>query len=167
MNNFPNEKVYDLLENSHLDHKDIEDYIQFSEEKYIQSQLVDWKELFTPLAHSFFDSSNGGKRLQKIYGVSSLESFGPFSRAEVAAGGALVEYLNLTQQGKIPRLLLPQKWNAGEVLEIDSATRNNLELIRTIGGSRKGSLLTTIDKTISISCIIKSKTTETSVPLAG
>ena len=34
MNNFPNEKVYDLLENSHLDHKDIEDYIQFSEEKY-------------------------------------------------------------------------------------------------------------------------------------
>ena len=122
---------------------------KFSEEKYIQSQLVDWKELFTPLAHSFFDSSNGGKRLQKIYGVSSLESFGPFSRAEVAAGGALVEYLNLTQQGKIPRLLLPQQWNAGEVLEIDSATRNNLELIRTIGGSRKGSLLKTIDKTLT------------------
>ena len=87
--------------------------------------------------------------MQKIYGVSSLESFGPFSRAEVAAGGALVEYLNLTQQGKRPRLLLPQKWNAGEVLEIDSATRNNLELIRTIGGSRKGSLLTTIDKTLT------------------
>ena len=60
-----------------------------------------------------------------------------------------MEYLNLTQQGKIPRLLLPQKWNAGEVLEIDSATRNNLELIRTIGGSRKGSLLKTIDKTLT------------------
>ena len=60
-----------------------------------------------------------------------------------------MEYLNLTQQGKIPRLLSPQKWNAGEVLEIDSATRNNLELIRTIGGSRKGSLLTTIDKTLT------------------
>ena len=32
--NFPNEKVYALLENSHLASRDIEDYIQFSEEKY-------------------------------------------------------------------------------------------------------------------------------------
>ena len=40
MNNFPNEKVYDLLENSHLDHKDIEDYIQFSEEKYNSEKIL-------------------------------------------------------------------------------------------------------------------------------
>ena len=34
VNNFPNDKVYDLLENSHLASEDIEDYIQFSEKKY-------------------------------------------------------------------------------------------------------------------------------------
>ena len=118
---------------------------KLDEEKYIQSQLVDWKELFTPLAYSFFDSTNGGRRLQKIYGVTSLDSFGTFSRAEISAAGALVEYIELTQQGKIPKLSLPQKWSASEVLEIDGATRNNLEIIRTIGGSKKGSLLATID----------------------
>ena len=71
---------------------------KLDEEKYIQSQLADWKELFTPLAYSFFDSTNGGRRLQKIYGVTSLDSFGTFSRAEISAAGALVEYIELTQQ---------------------------------------------------------------------
>ena len=122
---------------------------KLDEEKYIQSQLADWKELFTPLAYSFFDSTNGGRRLQKIYGVASLDSFGTYSRAEISAAGALVEYIELTQQGKIPKLSLPQKWSASEVLEIDGATRNNLEIIRTIGGSKKGSLLATIDKTLT------------------
>ena len=94
-------------------------------------------------------STNGGRRLQKIYGVTSLDSFGTYSRAEISAAGALVEYIELTQQGKIPKLSLPQKWSASEVLEIDGATRNNLEIIRTIGGSKKGSLLATIDKTLT------------------
>jgi len=122
---------------------------KLNEEKYIQSELVDWKELLTPLAYSFFDSTNGGRRLQKIYGVTSLDSFGTFSRTEISAAGALVEYIELTQQGKIPKLSLPQKWSANEVLEIDGATRNNLEIIRTIGGSKKGSLLATIDRTLT------------------
>ena len=119
------------------------------EKKHIQSQLTDWKELLTPLAHSFFDSVNGERRLQKIYGVTSLGSFGTFSRAEISAAGGLVQYIKLTQQGKIPKLSSPQQWSASEVLEIDGATRNNLEIIRTIGGSKKGSLLATIDRTLT------------------
>ena len=59
MNNFPNEKVYNLLENSHLDHKDIEDYIQFSEEKYIH-EIIDML-LF------IFISSNNHKNMKYIF----------------------------------------------------------------------------------------------------
>ena len=122
---------------------------KLNEEKHIQSQLTDWKELLTPLAHTFFDSVNGERRLKKIYGVTSLGAFGTFSRAEISAAGGLVEYIELTQQGKIPKLSSPQQWSASEVLEIDGATRNNLEITRTIGGSKKGSLLATIDRTLT------------------
>ncbi len=122
---------------------------KLNEEKHIQSQLTDWKELLTPLAHTFFDSVNGERRLKKIYGVTSLGAFGTFSRAEISAAGGLVEYIELTQQGKIPKLSSPQQWSASEVLEIDGATRNNLEITRTIGGSKKGSLLAIIDRTLT------------------
>ena len=122
---------------------------KLKEEKHTQSLLTDWKELLTPLAHTFFDSVNGERRLKKIYEVTSLGGFGTFSRAEISAAGGLVEYIELTQQGKIPKLSSPQQWSASEVLEIDGATRNNLEIIKTIGGSKKGSLLATIDRTLT------------------
>ncbi|MEM7441936.1 MAG: DNA mismatch repair protein MutS, partial [Pseudomonadota bacterium] len=37
----------------------------------------------------------------------------------------------------------------GSSLEIDAATRRNLELVRTLSGERKGSLLSTIDRTLT------------------
>ena len=63
------------------------------------------------------------------------------------AAGALVDYITLTQKGKLPRLEKPQRLTDGAVMEIDAATRRNLELTRTMEGERRGSLLATIDHT--------------------
>jgi DNA mismatch repair protein MutS len=98
---------------------------------------------------SLFDSENARGRLEKIFGVGTLESFGAFSRAEIAAAGALIDYVERTQKGKMPYLARPQQISAGAMLEIDAATRRNLELTRTLTGERKGSLLDTIDRTIT------------------
>ncbi len=38
----------------------------------------------------------------------ALDAFGAFTRAELAAAGALVDYVELTQQGKLPRLSPPR-----------------------------------------------------------
>jgi len=43
---------------------------------------------------------------------------------------------------------------AGGTLAIDSATRLNLELIRTLAGERRGSLLAIIDRTIEFEFIV-------------
>ena len=51
------------------------------------------------------------------------------------------------QKGKLPRLEKPQRLTNGAVMEIDAATRRNLELTRTMEGERRGSLLATIDHT--------------------
>jgi len=98
---------------------------------------------------STFNADNAKKRLEAMFGVDTLESFGAFSRAEVAAAGALIDYVERTQIGKMPYLEKPRQISMGDTLEIDAATRANLELTRTLSGSRKGSLLDTIDRTIT------------------
>ncbi len=111
--------------------------------------FADWKEALSPLPDSRFDSVNGEKRLKAVYGVASLDGFGEFGRAELAALGALVAYLEITQVGKLPQLKPPVRLNAGALMEIDQATRRNLELAITLNGERKGSLLATIDRTVT------------------
>ncbi|MDA0996745.1 MAG: DNA mismatch repair protein MutS, partial [Proteobacteria bacterium] len=111
-----------------------------------------WRELqdrLTPLPQSRFDSENGKRRLQALFGVATLDAYGDFSRAEVAAAGALVDYIELTQKGRMPRIAPPVRVVPGSLLEIDAATRRNLELVETMSGERRGSLLSAIDATIT------------------
>ena len=52
--------------------------------------LAGWSQALTPLPVQRFDSQAGERRLLSLYGVQTLEAFGAFERAEVAAAGALV-----------------------------------------------------------------------------
>ena len=112
----------------------------------------DWKTALTPLANARFDSEVGRRRLESFYGVKALDGFGSFRRAEVAAAGALVDYVALTQtpgaqQSGVVHLGPPARVAAGSVMQIDAATRRNLELLQTLAGERRGSLLSVIDRT--------------------
>ena len=115
----------------------------------MSATFADWKEAISPLPISRFDSVNGTKRLQEFYGVKSMDAFGDFSRPELAAAGALMDYLELTQKGRRPRLTPPRQLAKGSVMEIDAATRRNLELNLTLTGSVKNSLLGIIDQTLT------------------
>ena len=109
----------------------------------------DWKGALTPLANPRFDSETARRRLESFYGVQALDGFGAFGRAEIAAAGALVDYVALTQQGGAPHLAPPQRVAPDSVMQIDAATRRNLELTGTLAGERRGSLLATIDRTLT------------------
>ncbi len=103
----------------------------------------------TPLARSAFDSSSSENRLKNLLNVTTLEAFGQFTRAEFGAMGAVVEYLDLTQKGKLPLLRPPLREIAGGTMQIDAATRRNLEITHSMNGGRAGSLLATIDRTVT------------------
>ncbi|PZX18961.1 DNA mismatch repair protein MutS [Palleronia aestuarii] len=103
----------------------------------------------TSLARSSFDSTGGEARLCRTFGVGSLDAFGSFARPEIAALAALVDYLEITQKGKLPLLRPPVREEAGTVLQIDAATRRNLELTRALAGGREGSLIDAIDRTVT------------------
>ena len=111
--------------------------------------LEDWKRYLTPLPNARFNSDNARRRLEDIYKVAALDAFGEFDRAELAAAGTLIDYVELTQVGKLPRLGLPRHVGCGALLEIDAATRRSLELTRTLTGSRQGSLLHAVDRTVT------------------
>lgn len=98
---------------------------------------------------TLFDSVNAQQRLETFYGVQTLEPFGHFSRAEISAAGSLLAYVERTQKGKIPHLERLEQVSSTGFLHMDGATRRNLELTRTLSGERKGSLIDTIDRTLT------------------
>ncbi|HEX6442728.1 MAG TPA: DNA mismatch repair protein MutS [Stellaceae bacterium] len=111
--------------------------------------LAEWKPVLTPLPNPRFESETARRRLQEFYGVGALDGFGAFGRAELAAAGALIDYVGLTQHGRAPHLQPPRQVMPASVMQIDAATRRNLELAATLAGERKGSLVATIDRTVT------------------
>ncbi len=107
------------------------------------------KAALTPLPSIKFDSAAGERALKDYYRIATLDGFGKFDRAELSAAGALVAYLDLTQKGKHP-VLAPLSLDAAETfMGLDAPTRRNLELTETLSGTRKGSLLSIIDRTLT------------------
>ena len=103
----------------------------------------------TVLGRASFDSAGAEARLCTLFGVQTLSGFGSFERAELAAMGALVDYLDITQKGRLPLLRAPQRDAVSRLLQIDAATRRNLELTQSMNGGRQGSLLSVIDRTVT------------------
>ena len=96
-----------------------------------------------------FDPARGEAQLRTRHGVATLDGFGAFTRAELAAAAGLLAYLDHAGQGNLPFLAPPRQRSASDQMAIDAATRDSLELTRVSGGGRKGSLLDTIDRTVT------------------
>ena len=110
-----------------------------------------WRSLagVTPVPRDTFDGATAERRLTGYFGVATTEGFGTFSRLELAAAAACITYVARTQRGQRPLISRPTREPPGTTLLIDAATRANLELVRTLGGERRGSLLAAIDRTVT------------------
>src|SRR5208282_4732482 len=118
------------------------------DERLFSQIIADMRLPATPLAREGGDGSAAERRVCEFYGVETLDGFGAFTRAEIAAALALA-YVKRTQIEARPALSPPTRRARGTSLEIDPATRANLELTRTLNGAREGSLLATIDLTVT------------------
>ncbi|MCY2988443.1 MAG: DNA mismatch repair protein MutS [Planctomycetota bacterium] len=89
--------------------------------------------------------------LTKHFATTTLEGFG-FSDQDalaIRAAGAVLDYLRETQKSSLDHIDRLISYRQGDTLEIDEATRRSLELTRTMrGGSREGSLLAVLDRTV-------------------
>jgi DNA mismatch repair protein MutS len=101
------------------------------------------------LAPTSFDSRSAEARIARVFNVGALDGFGQFTRPELGAMGALIDYLELTQKGSLPLLRPPRQQSAGRFLQLDAATRRNLELTHALAGGRANTLLSVLDRTLT------------------
>ena len=115
----------------------------------LQDIMAAWQEQIYLLPDARFGYENAHQHLLNYYDVAALDSYGAFSPAEIAAAGSLLDYVQLTQVGTLPRLARLSQIARGQIMEIDPATRQNLELTQTLSGTSKGSLLDCLDRTVT------------------
>jgi DNA mismatch repair protein MutS len=96
-----------------------------------------------------FDSLAAEKRLKERFEVATLDGFGAFDRAALAAAGGLLAYLDEVARESLPFLRPPVARASGDHMMIDAATRESLELTQAAGGGRAGSLLAAVDRTVT------------------
>ncbi len=106
-------------------------------------------QLVNPQPSSLFDSATAESRILRYFDVATLDGFGQFKRTELSAISGIIAYIEKTQISERPPLSRPEREQSGSTLFIDPATRTNLELLRTLSGSRAGSLLKAIDRTVT------------------
>lgn len=97
-------------------------------------------------ARSRFASDAGTERLCALHGVATLDGFGTFSRAMLAAAGGLIAYLDHVGRGSLPLLLPPVARASDAGMAMDEATRASLEILEASTGGRGGSLIAAIDR---------------------
>ncbi|MEP6968609.1 MAG: DNA mismatch repair protein MutS, partial [Pseudomonadota bacterium] len=102
-----------------------------------------------PMAGALAEPAASRARLERLYGVDTLDGFGALAGVEIAALGLIAAHLETTQPGARPVLRPPRRAGEADVMAIDPATRASLEIERALGGGRGGSLLDAIDRTVS------------------
>jgi DNA mismatch repair protein MutS len=96
-----------------------------------------------------FDSAVAEQRLRERFEVATLDGFGAFDRPSLCAAGGLLAYLDEVARDSLPFLRPPVPRSAGDHMMIDAATRESLELTVSSSGSRAGSLLAAVDRTVT------------------
>ncbi|HRU94856.1 MAG TPA: DNA mismatch repair protein MutS, partial [Anaerolineae bacterium] len=105
---------------------------------------------FTPWAAYRFEETTARQTLLEHFGVRTLEGFGCEGKPlAVRAAGAILAYLQETQQGMLPQIVGLMTYSTGHFMAIDPATWRNLELTETLRGEKRGSLLGVLDMTLT------------------
>jgi DNA mismatch repair protein MutS len=109
-------------------------------EGYHLSPMPAWK----------FEPGKCNETLLTQFNSSTLDGFGLKANSlSVRAAGAIIQYLKETQPDALNLLNSLRSYSLNEFMTLDASTRRNLELDETLRGERKGSLLGTLDATIT------------------
>jgi len=96
-----------------------------------------------------FAPGRAERTLREQFGDAALSSVGLDDRAGVAAAGAVLAYVEETGVGVLDAMTRLQAYDPGDHLDLDATTQRNLELTETMHGEREGSLLGTVDHTVT------------------
>lgn len=112
--------------------------------------LNEWSDAWvsSPLDDWAFSFDYAQRLLLEHFGVVSLDGFGAAGKSfSLSAAGALIHYLRDSQLAALGKVATLRFFESSDFLKLDASTVTNLELVQTLDGSRKGSLLSFLDMT--------------------
>ncbi|MEF8814141.1 MAG: DNA mismatch repair protein MutS [Halovenus sp.] len=104
---------------------------------------------FTLHAAEAFAPGRARHRVREQFGPETTESVGIDRDGPVRAAGAILSYIEETGAGVLASMTRLQTHTGGDHVELDGTTQRNLELTEAMQGGRSGSLLSTIDHTVT------------------
>ncbi len=123
--------------------------VLYPEDASWQSLLSDCKGLRSRMPWHFEVDSNH-RLLCQHFDVHDLQGFGcEHLKAATTAAGALLAYARETQRSTLPHLRCLSVEQTDDILQLDVATRRNLELTQNIQGSSEATLASVLDQTRS------------------
>jgi len=102
----------------------------------------------SPLDGWAFNADYAFRLLLEHFSVATLAGFGCEDHPlAISAAGALIHYIRETQLSQLGKIAALRFFEPRDYLKLDNSTVKNLELIETMEGDRKGSLLSVLDVT--------------------
>ncbi len=107
-----------------------------------------YKGIYTSLDDWLFQYDYGFDKLIQHFKTQSLKGFGIDQMSiGILSAGAVMHYLNETQRANLAHIQKIVPYAVDETIVLDSATKRNLEITSSLGGSPDGTLFSVLDKT--------------------
>jgi DNA mismatch repair protein MutS len=108
------------------------------------------KAHLTPWPAWHFEAGKCAETIRAHFKVAALDGFGLKGQSlAIRAAGSILQYLNETQPDALNLLTGLRSYSISEFMNLDAATRRNLELTETLHGELEGSLLGVLDQTVT------------------
>jgi DNA mismatch repair protein MutS len=107
-----------------------------------------YKGIFTTLDDWLVQFDYGYEKLIRHFNTQSLKGFGIDTMSiGIISAGAVMHYLNETQKANLAHIQKIVPYAVDETIVLDAATKRNLEITSSLGGTQDGTLFSVLDKT--------------------
>ena len=116
-------------------------------EDFTPAVLQQWRQPIKRIAPWQFDLDSALAALTQHFATQDLSGFGAqHLTAALGAAGALFHYVKQTQNGALPHIDSLTVESVSAYIQMDAATRRNLELTETLRGERAPTLFSVLDQ---------------------
>ena len=115
----------------------------------INNFFLKWKHKITKIPEAYFDFQNNTEKIKKFFNTNNINSLGEISNLDICSLGSIVEYMQITQKDFISNLCKLNVETDKDFLVVDKISTQSLEIFNKMNGEKNGSLLYTIDQTLS------------------
>jgi DNA mismatch repair protein MutS len=107
-----------------------------------------YRGLYTAVDDWVFTFDYGFDTLVRHFKTQTLKGFGVDEMSMgIVAGGTVMHYLNETQKANLAHIRKIVPHNIAETIVLDPATKRNLEITSSLGGTSDGTLFSVLDRT--------------------